>query len=306
VSEGRDRRVVDDIARAYASSGARVVDTHADPDHHRAVHTLLGDDDRLIEALVAGIAVARDLIDLRRHDGIHPRIGAADVVPLVPLVASDMPRARAAAEALGERVGRELGLPVFLYGESGGGRRPAFFRRGGPAELQRRIDSGELSPDFGPAVLDERAGGVLIGARAPLAAFNLLLDTDDATIAGEIARAVRASGGGLPGVQAIGLLLGSSGRAQVSMNVIDLDAAPLHRVVERVVAEAVQHGVEVLEGELVGLVFARVVVGAARAAGVETEAGADGVPGAAALAAAARLLRLPELSADRVVESHLL
>ena len=128
-----------------------------------------------ITALLAGIACAREQIDLRRHEGAHPRIGAADVVPLVPIRPDDMPRARATATELAGRIGDELALPVFLYGELAAGRGPAFFRSGGPDELQRRIDKGELAPDFGPARLHESAGAVLVGARRPLIAFNVNL-----------------------------------------------------------------------------------------------------------------------------------
>lgn len=306
VSEGRDRSVVVAIGAAYATAGGLLLDTHIDADHHRAVHTLLGpaDDAVLVDALVAGIAEARSRIDLRRHDGIHPRIGAADVVPLVPLVPEDMPRACQAARALAARVGEELGLPVFLYGEVGGGRRPAFFRRGGPGLLQARIDAGELAPDAGPARLDAAAGGVLVGARAPLAAFNLLIEPADAEVARSIAVAVRASSGGMEGVQAIGLRLPSSGRAQVSMNVVDLDAAPLHEVVARVREVAASLGARVVEGELVGLLLARVVRAAAAAAGVD-DRDARGLPGPDARAAAARALVLDGLAADRIVEHHL-
>ena len=134
-----------------------------------------GEPDELVETLLAGIACARERIDLRRHEGAHPRIGAADVVPIVPIRSDDLERARDTALTLARRIGTELGLPVFLYGELAPGRGPAFFRRGGPDELQRRIDAGELAPDFGPARLDERAGGVIVGARRPLIAFNVNL-----------------------------------------------------------------------------------------------------------------------------------
>src|SRR5262249_54683264 len=152
VSEGRDGDVIAALADAFSTS-ARLLDVHSDVDHNRSVFTLAGaegDDDALVGSLLAGIAAAREAIDLGRHEGVHPRVGSADVVPLVPVRAADMHRACAAASTLGERVGAELGLPVFLYGEVGGGRRPAFFRRGGPEELQRRVDAGELHPDFGP------------------------------------------------------------------------------------------------------------------------------------------------------------
>jgi glutamate formiminotransferase len=231
------------------------------------VFTLVGDEGALIDALLAGIAAAAERIDLREHSGVHPRVGAADVVPLVPLVPDDMPRAISAARELAERVGRELGLPVFLYGEVGGGRRPAYFRRGGLGELRARVEEGELVPDKGPREIDPRSGAVLVGARRLLVAYNLDLATDRVAIARDVAAAVRHSSGGMPGVQAIGLVLPAAGRVQVSMNVIDVDAAPLHEVVERVRAEARELGVEVSGGELVGLVPERVVESAA-AAGV--------------------------------------
>ncbi len=209
---------------------------HVDADHHRSVFTLVGEPDELVETLLAGIACARERIDLRRHDGAHPRIGAADVVPVVPLRPIDMKRAMAAAWELGGRRG-ELGLPVFLYGELAPGRGPAFFRRGGPEELQRRIDAGELAPDFGPEWLDERAGAVIVGARRPLIAFNVNLRGDVAA-AREIAALVRERGGGFPGVRALGLDLPRAGFVQVSMNVEDWEAAALHEIVARIEAEA--------------------------------------------------------------------
>jgi glutamate formiminotransferase/glutamate formiminotransferase/formiminotetrahydrofolate cyclodeaminase len=267
VSEGRDAGVVAAVGAAFERH-AVLLGVHSDTDHHRSVYTLAGGDGEIVDALVAGVATAVELIDLRAHEGVHPRVGAADVVPVVPLEPGDMPRAAGAAREVGRRVGDELGLPVFLYGEVGVGRRPAFFRRGGLDELRRRVETGELVPDEGPARIDPRSGVVLVGAREPLVAYNLELATGDLAVAKEIAAAVRESGGGMPGVQAIGLLLASSGRAQVSMNVIDVDRAPLHEVVERVRAEARARGAEVLSGELVGLVPARVVL-AAEAAGVD-------------------------------------
>ena len=242
-------------------------------------------------------------VDLRTHDGVHPRVGAADVVPVVPLAAADLGRAVDVALAVGARVGDELGLPVFLYGEIGDGRRPAFFRRGGPGELQLRVDAGELEPAFGPRLLDPAAGAVLLGVRAPLVAFNLeLRGTLD--VARDVAAAVRESSGGLPGVQALGLRLGA-GRIQVSTNVVDLDATPPHVMVERIVAEAAARGARVGEGELVGLLPARCVAAAARAEGIENPLDDRGVPGQQALDLAARALRLQRLDVDRVVEWHL-
>lgn len=303
VSEGRDPRVVAAIADAFASAGARVLDTHVDRDHHRAVVTLVGSDRELEQGLVAGIDEARRRIDLRRHDGIHPRVGAADVVPVVPVVPEDLGRALAVGSAVARRAGEELGLPVFTYGALGAGRRPAFYRRGGPAELQRRVDVGELVPAFGPSRLDPRSGAVLVGVRAPLLAFNLeLLGAFE--VAAEVAAAVRESSGGLPGVQALALGL-AGGSFQVSTNILDLDATAPQLLVARIVAEAEQRGARIGRGELVGLIPAASVAHAARARGVVAPLDTAGLPTRDALDAAADALRLERLDADRVLEWHL-
>lgn len=266
VSEGRDTRVIAAIGAAFEQR-ATLLDVHADPDHHRSVFTLVAGEEEIVDALLGGIATAVGLVDLQDHAGVHPRLGVADVVPIVPLAPDAMPDAAAAARTLSRRIGAELGLPVFRYGEIGGGRRPAFFRRGGLEQLVRRMRSGELVPDDGPARIDRRSGVVLVGARAALIAYNLELSTDDVVVAQQVAEAVRESSSGMRGLQAIGLLLAGSGCVQVSMNVIDIDAAPLHDVVERVRREAAARGVEVRGGELVGLVPERIVQAAA-AAGV--------------------------------------
>ncbi len=266
VSEGRDRALIDAIGRAFGEN-ATVLDVHVDPDHHRSVFTLVGDSAALVDALLAGISTAIARIDLRLHQGVHPRVGVVDVVPLVPLVPGELERAELAAHEVAARIGSELRLPVFLYGTIGDARRPACFRRGGLETLQLRVESGELAPDAGPRRIDPRRGAVLVGARRPLVAYNVELATDDVDIAREIAVVTRESGGGMHGVQAIGLHLPGSGRVQVSMNVVDLERAPLHDVVERVRTEAASRGVAVRGGELVGLV-PESVVAAARAAGV--------------------------------------
>ena len=258
ISEGRDAALLGSLAQAFAARGL-VLDLHADPDHHRSVFTLAAEDEELVDALLDGIALAVERVDLRRHEGVHPRVGVADVVPVVPLVPEDMPRAVSVARVLASRLGAELGLPVFQYGEIGEGRRPAFFRRGGLEELRRRVEAGELEPDAGPDTVDPRSGVALVGARRPLVAYNVVLATDDVEVAREVARAVRGSSGGMPGVQAIGLLLPQSARVQVSMNVVDVELAPLHEVVERVREEAAARGVDVATGELVGLVPASVL-----------------------------------------------
>jgi glutamate formiminotransferase len=280
-SEGRDGTTIDRIGEALGAH-ARLLDVHADADHNRSVFTLVGAAAELEAALLAGIAVARERIDLRRHEGAHPRVGAADVVPVVPLKPEDLSRAAESALRLSRRIGTELELPVFLYGESSPGRGPAFFRRGGPAELQRRIDAGELAPDFGPPALDPAAGCVIVGARRPLIAFNVNLN-GTIGIAREIAAVVRERDGGFPGVRALGLELPSAGAVQVSMNVEDWEAAALHDVLARVEEEAERRGAEVLGTELVGL-----------------------MPAGAAAAAAGSLLRIAGFDASRVLELRLL
>jgi len=281
-SEGRDRATIEALAAAL-SEHAELLDVHSDPDHNRSVFTLVGEDKRLEDALVAGVACAKERIDLRTHVGAHPRIGAADVVPVVPLRPEQMRRAARVARLVGKRLAAELGLTVFFYGEIGDGRGPAFFRRGGPEELQRRLDAGELKPAYGPPWLDERAGAVLVGARRPLIAFNVNLRGATVEVAQEIAATVRESGGGYPGVRALGLDLPSAGRVQVSMNVEDHEAAALHELVARIGAEAEARGAGIEASELVGL-----------------------MPAAAALAAAGALLRIDGFDPSRVLELRLL
>jgi glutamate formiminotransferase len=281
-SEGRDRLTIDAIGEAL-SDYARLLDVHSDADHNRSVYTLVGSRDELVAALLGAIAVARERIDLRSQEGAHPRIGAADVVPIVPIRPEDAEQAREAALELGRRVGEELTLPVFLYGELAPGLGPAFFRRGGPEELQRRLDAGELAPDFGPPRLDERAGGVLVGSRPPLIAFNVNLAGDHLEGAQAVARAVRERDGGFPGVRALGLRLPLAGHVQVSLNIEDWRAAPLHEVVAAVEREAQARGLEATGSELVGL-----------------------LPAGAAVAAAGSLLRVAGLDTSHVLELRLL
>jgi glutamate formiminotransferase len=264
-SEGRDGAVIDALEAAL-SGHARVLDVHTDVDHNRSVFTLVGEEQQLVDALVAGIACARDRIDLRRHVGAHPRIGAADVVPIVPVRPEDMGRARETALEVARQIGGELGLPAFLYGELAPGRGPAFYRRGGPEELQQRIDTGELAPDFGPAQLHPSAGGVIVGARRPLIAFNVNLAGANVDAAREIASIVRERDGGFPGVRALGLELLEAGHTQVSMNVEDWEASALHEIVAVIEREAAARGVEVAGAELVGLMPAGAVAAAAGAA----------------------------------------
>jgi len=283
VSEGRDEAALAQLREAF-SAPARLLDVHADADHHRSVFTLVGTGEELVETLVAGIRCAVERIDLRSHAGAHPRIGAADVVPLVPLAPSDEEDARGAALMLADRVAAELELPVFFYGRlTDDLREPAFFRRGGPEELQQRIEAGELRPDRGPGRLHPTAGGVLVGVRRPLVAFNVNLHSDDVEAARAIARVVRERDGGFPGVRALGLDLPRAGLVQVSMNVTDWQAAALDEIVHRIVAEAARRGIEVAGSELVGL-----------------------MPAGAAIEAAGSALRIEGFDASRVLELRLL
>ena len=279
-SEGRSEETIAALGRALARR-AHLLDVHTDADHHRSVFTLAGSAEDLVDALVDGIACAKQRIDLRHHEGVHPRVGAADVVSVVAVWPEQLEDARGTALTLADRVATELALPVFLYGSLAPGVSPASLRRGGPAELQRRIDAGELSPDRGPRRLDPRAGCVLVGARTPLIAFNVDLATDDLAVAQSIAAAVREAGGGLHGVRALGFPLASRGLVQVSMNVEDWRASPLDEIVTRIEAEAQARGVEVAGSELVGL-----------------------MPEGAALPGA-RALRLPSLDETRLLEPRL-
>ena len=254
VSEGRDPARIAALEQAF-SRGLAPLDRHSDADHARTVFTLAGDAGPLRVSLLAGAAAAIEAIDMTAYEGLHPAIGALDVCPLVWLDPAAREPAREEASALAAAIGA-LGVPVFLYGELATGperRERAFFRNGGLAELRRRMESGELRPDHGPPRPHATAGATLVTARPPLAAFNIELDSADVAVARAVAAGLRESGGGLPGVRAIGLVL-DSGRGQVSTNVHDPLATPLAAVVERVRELAAPLGARPLEAELVGLV----------------------------------------------------
>ena len=260
-SEGRSERVVRAI-EATLRANATVLNCHFDAQHNRSVYTLAGDADQLRAAAVAGAQHALELIDMRGHQGLHPHIGAIDVCPFVwvhdDFHEAALEAARAAAVGIAE-----LGIPVFLYGELASDeerRERAFFRRGGPAELARRMESGELEPDLGPGEPHPSAGATLVTARRPLVAFNLELDTPNPEIAREVASQLREAGGGLPGVRALGLPREGE-RAQVSINVHDATAVPLSRVVEEVRRLAAEYGARPVEAELVGLAPASALEG---------------------------------------------
>jgi glutamate formiminotransferase / 5-formyltetrahydrofolate cyclo-ligase len=247
VSEGKDQATIDRIAQAF---GDALLDVHSDVDHHRSAYTLVGAPGALASAVVNGAREAVQTIRLDAHEGVHPRVGAVDVAPIIYLNEEDRGAAAAEALVLADSLATTLELPVFLYGILADGRSRAELRRGGPKELQRRIEARELRPDFGPRTLHPTAGAVLVAARPPLVAFNVEL-APPATLedAKTIARHIREGGDeGLPGLRAIGLWLAESGLAQVSTNVEDHRATPLRAVVEAVARHARVHG-----AELVGL-----------------------------------------------------
>jgi glutamate formiminotransferase len=249
LSEGRDLSRLERLQSAVGP--ARLLDVHTDPDHNRSVFTLAARQGELGAGLRNLALAAVEEIDLRRHDGVHPHVGALDVMPVVWV--DEERRGAACAEALtaAALVGEDAGVPVFLYGDLA--TRPdqaerAWIRRGGPPELARRMDAGELTPDYGPPRAHPSAGATLATARPPLLAFNVDLDSDNLELAKSIASELRESGGGPPGVRALGLFLEARGRAQVSTNVHDHRAVALGEIVERVRARA-----PVAEAELIGL-----------------------------------------------------
>ena len=283
-SEGRRKEVIDQIAEAIAIvPDVHVLDVQSDADHNRTVVTFVGEPEAVEEAAFRGIGKAAELIDMNLHRGEHPRMGAADVVPFVPIKGVTMEDCVAIARRVGERVGRELDIPVYLYEEAA--TRPerrnlAEVRRGEYEGIKAEIETNpERMPDFGPQHLG-KAGATAIGARPPLIAFNVYLGTDDVEVAKAIARAVRHSSGGLRYVKALGLLVKS--KAQVSMNLTDYRQTPVHRVVEMIRREADRYGVAVMESELIGL-----------------------IPNEALVEAAKFYLQLDGLSSDQILEGRL-
>ncbi|GAB4119773.1 MAG: glutamate formimidoyltransferase [Acidobacteriota bacterium] len=284
-SEGRDpvviRRVV---AAAEGIEDCYVLDVHSDPDHHRSVLTMAGAAEAVLEAALRVAEAAVRWIDLRRHHGVHPRIGALDVVPFVPLGQTSMEVCVRLVERFGLIVGQSLEMPCFLYGEAArddARAELAWVRRGGLEFLRRAIrHDPDRAPDFGPAALHETAGAVSVGARGPLIAFNLLLEPpaglDEAR---EVARRIRALGGGLPAVKALGFFLPRRRRAQVSLNLVDYRQTSPAAAVTAACREAEKIGVEVGAGELVGL-----------------------IPAAAVPASPEVELRLPEFRPEQILE----
>lgn len=287
-SEGRDRAVVDGLVAAMvAVPGVKCLGAELDPNHHRAVCTLAGPAAAIGEAAVRGAAAAMRSIDLRVHRGEHKRMGAMDVCPFVPLAGATMADAVATARSVGDRIGRELGLPVFLYAEActrESRRVLGNFRNKEFEGLQQLVGADpEYAPDFGPARLHPTAGAVAVGARKFLIAYNINLATEDVQIAKEIAKAVREKDGGLPRVQAMGFFLDDRRQSQVSMNLLDFEVTSIRTVYDRVAELAAARGVAVVESELIGL-----------------------APAAALDAALARHIRLPRFDErQQIIEARL-
>ncbi|MEM7535851.1 MAG: glutamate formimidoyltransferase [Chloroflexota bacterium] len=279
-SEGRRMDVVDAIADAIQVSGISLLHRTSDWDHNRSVLTIAGTPSAVVEGLFCAIQTASKHINLFEHQGEHPRLGATDVVPLVPIQNISLDECANLAAQLGKRLGQELQLPVYLY--EAAATRPerrnlADVRRGEFEQLCKDIGQSERTPDYGPATVGP-AGAVIVGARQFLIAYNFYLQTDNVRIAKRIARTIRESSGGLPAVKAMGLLV--DGQAQVSMNLVDFTQTPLHVVTDEVVRLAKEHGTKFDRAELIGL-----------------------MPQEAIIQTAAHYLKLPELQAARIVET---
>ena len=258
ISEGRDQAVISMLAAGLQSiPGVVLLDVHVDPDHHRSVFTIVGEPEAMGTALFGLVRNAQCYIDLRTHEGGHPRIGAVDVVPWIPLQGVTMKECRDYAKALGSRVGAELGIPVFLYEQASmvdSRRKLEVIRRGGLPALQERMSHQEgWKPDYGPEFLHPSCGAMVTGARFFLIAYNVVLDSRNLDLARQIGRTIRESGGGLPALKAIGVSLPSRGLVQVSMNLVDFRRTSLRAAYEAVEREAQKRGVNIFESELVGM-----------------------------------------------------
>jgi glutamate formiminotransferase / 5-formyltetrahydrofolate cyclo-ligase len=303
-SEGRRLGIVDRLADAVrATAGAYLLDRTSDASHNRSVLTMAGEAAAIEAALEATIEVAIDAIDMEVHTGEHPRIGAVDVIPFVPLGSTTIDDCIGLARSFGQRIAGRFDLPVYLYARAAfmpDRVRLADVRRGGYEGLRETIHEPGREPDFGPARLHPRAGAVAVGARPFLIAWNINLESTDLELAKRIARTVRESGGGLPAVQANGFMIEELACAQVSMNLLDFETTSMWRVWDEVGALAHEAGVELRESELIGL---------APLAAFDDVAGHAGVDGSAPVerrfAAAAAYLRLRDARPEMALELRL-
>jgi glutamate formiminotransferase len=267
-SEGRTQGTIDAIRASLGRPGVTLLDVQSDADHNRSVFTLIGGADDLIESVLAGIKTASERIDLREHEGAHPRLGATDVVPFVPLTNTTIEEAAAVAYRLGERVAAELNIPVYFYedaAKSPDRRNLEQVRRKGFEELRDVIEVDDTRvPDLGPRAVHPSAGAVVIGARRPLIAYNIYLATKDVSVAQNIARAIRHSTGGLRYVKALGFDIPERGCVQVSMNLTNYKRSSIARVFQMVKDEADSYGVAITDSEVVGMVPAQALFDVAR------------------------------------------
>jgi glutamate formiminotransferase len=303
-SEGRRIEVVDKLAAAVESvPGAFLLDRTSDASHNRSVLTLAGEPAPILEALERTVAVAVAEIDMEHHSGEHPRIGAVDVVPFVPLAGANMNDCIELARAFGSRVADRFGIPVYLYGEAATSPerlRLADVRKGQYEGLKTGIAEPGREPDFGPAALHAGAGAMAVGARPFLIAYNINLDSRDLELAKRIARRIRESSGGLPRVQANGFWIDELDKAQVSMNLLDFRTTPIWLVWETVRAEAAEDGVHLAESELIGLAPLAALLAVADHAGVPAR-----LPQEDRLAGAAAFLKLRDFSPLQALELRL-
>ena len=259
LSEGQDLRVIDALAKAVREiDGVVLLNRHVDADHHRTVFTMAGTPDAVLQAAYELVRQAVPLINLSIHKGVHPRVGAVDVIPFIPLQGMTMGDCRELATQLGGQIGSELQIPSFLYGEASPlipKRQLEMIRRGGRNGLSQRMElDSEWRPDFGPSHLHLTAGAVVVGARDFLIAYNIVLRSEDLALAQVIAKTIRTADGGLPSLKAMGVALPSRGLVQVSMNLTNYHETSIYDAYWAVQREAQQHGVDIVESELVGMV----------------------------------------------------
>ncbi len=259
ISEGRDQTVISKLlASLERIPKVAVLDVHIDPDHHRSVFTIVGEPTAMGTALFGLVQKAQQLINIGHHQGEHPRIGAVDVVPWIPIEGIKMEDCVRYANELGARIGQQLDLPVFLYEEAGkvlSRSKLEIVRRGGLAALDKRMKTeNEWKPDYGPPIIHPTAGAVAVGARFLLIAFNIVLKSDDLAVAKNIANTIRSSSGGLLALKAMGVPLVSRELVQVSMNLTDYRETSLRQAYAAVNREAQRYEIEILESEIVGLI----------------------------------------------------
>ena len=284
-SEGWSKQKILTIATALtATPGVKLLDICMDKDHNRGVLTFIGPPEALQAAALAVCSRALEMIDMREHAGVHPRIGAVDVVPFIPLGDADMQDAIKVAHAFGRELSQKNQIPVYFYGEAAMApwkKELSDIRRGGYEALKEKMQDPQWLPDAGPAVFHERSGATAVGARIPLIAFNINLKSDDLSIAQNIAKSIRQSDGGFPHVKALGIPLKSRRLVQVSMNLTDYRVTSIQTVFDRVRQEAARHGIDILESELIGL-----------------------LPRAALADATAEYLKLKDFSDKKFLEAH--